>query len=219
MGGATVSRSNKGDETMSTTKIMWLSSIGGALLFALGVWLAGITWYNTAISLEESVKAQYRDNQNEYDAFWKKVRETAQVPDKYKEDFKTLLVAETGAKYGPNGSQAPMQWLQDRQIAFDASQYRKIQDVIESGRDDFKRAQTELLDKQRVFGTQLRSYWGSMWARHYALPHTLTGPLAPPRDLDGDGWLTVLDYPIVTSGKTSAAFQSGQDDALTVFVR
>jgi hypothetical protein len=202
---------------MTPTKIGILVAVGIALFVGLGTWFAGISWYNDAISLEEATKAQYRDNQNEYDAFWKKVKETAQIPDKYKNDFKDLLVSETQAKFGPNGSQAGFQWFQDRQINFDASVYKKIQDIIESGRDDFKRSQTMLLDKQRAFGVQMRSYWGGMWAKHYDMPHSLSGELAPPKDLDGDGRLTVLDYPIVTSAKTSAAFQSGQDEALNVF--
>lgn len=189
----------------------------GLIVIALIAFISMTGWYSDAIKLENTTKAQWRSNQNTYDAFWKTVKEVAQVPDKYKEDFKGLLVAETTAKFGPEGSKATFQWFQDRQINFDATMYRKVQDVIESGHQDFKRSQDELLDKQRKVQDMTQSYFGSMLASHYDFPRSMTGELAPPKDLDGDGKLTVLDYPIVTSVKTAAAFQSGKDDELNVF--
>jgi hypothetical protein len=193
--------------------------IGGAafLILLLVSFFAMTGWYDDAIKLENTTAAQWRDNQNTYDAFWKSVKEIAQVPEQYKEDFKGLLVQETTAKYGAQGSQATFQWFKDRNITLDPSMYRKIQDVIESGRADFKRSQTTLLDKQRKVQDMLQSYWGGMMAKHYDFPRVMTGFNAPPVDKDGDGKLTVLDYPIVTSARTQAAFQTGQDEAVNVF--
>jgi hypothetical protein len=204
---------------MNMTSGMKFLIIGGAgvLLMALALFFSMTSWYDTANSLENATRAQWMSNQNTYDSFWKTVKEVAQVPDKYKEDFKGLLVAETQAKFGPGGSKATFQWFQDRQINFDAGQYRKIQDVIESGRADFKRSQDELLDKQRKVRDVTSSYFGGMFAKHYNFPRTLAGAAAPPKDLDGDGKLTVLDYPIVTSAQTQAAFQTGEADAVNVF--
>ena len=75
-------------------------------VLGLGLVLGVVSWYDTGVDLNNSVVAQYRDNQNSYDAMWKKIVETAQVPAKYKQDFKELLVAEVGAKFGPGGSKA-----------------------------------------------------------------------------------------------------------------
>ena len=188
-----------------------------ALVLLLACFFAMTSWYDGAVKLENTTKAQWLSNQNTYDAFWKTVKEVAQVPDKYKEDFKQLLVAETSAKFGPEGSKATMQWFQERNINFDASLYRRVQDVIESGRQDFKRSQDELLDKQRKVADVTQSYWGGVMARHYDFPRELLGASAPPKDLDGDGRLTVLDYPIVTSARTQKAFQTGQDEEVSVF--
>jgi len=41
-------------------------------------------------------------------------------------------------------------------------------------------------------------------------PSEQTGEMSPGKDIDGDGKLTVLDYPIVTSTKT--VFKEGKDD-------
>lgn len=189
----------------------------GALALAVLLFFMAIGWYDDAVGKQEGVKAQYRDNQNEYDAFWKKVQETAQVPTQYKEDFKDLLAAETTAKYGENGSQATVQWLKDRNINFSDQLYGRVMTIIESGRNDFKRGQTLLLDKQRAFSTSTKTFWGKLLGSAWDIPSVVEGALAPPRDLDGDGKLTVLDYPIVLSGKTNTAFATGEDEALNVF--
>lgn len=199
------------------TKRMFLILGAAFVIFALAFWGMSVGWYNEANKLENTTKAQWKQNQNSYDAFWKTVKETAQVPDKYKDDLKEVLVSETGAKFGDGGSKAMFQWFQDRNINFDASLYKKIQDVIESGRADFKREQQTLADKQRRYQDHLGSYMGGFWADWHNFPREVHGEVAPPSDADGDGLLTVLDYPIVTSARTKAAFAAGEDEALDVF--
>ena len=195
-----------------------MAILGGvALILGIVCFLSAISWHDEAVNKEEGVKAQVRDNQNEYDSFWKKVQESAQVPSQYKEDFKEVLAAETSAKYGKDGSQATVQWFKDRNISFPDTMYIKLMTMIESGRNDFKRGQTLLVDKQATYSKTLKSFWGSQLAGYWNLPSTVQGALAPPRDLDGDGRLTVLDYPIVTSKQTNEAFASGEADAINVF--
>jgi hypothetical protein len=197
---------------MNTTHRILLIAGAAVLVIGIGIFVAGVSWYNTAVSLEEATKAQYRDNQNQYDAMWKKIKEVAQVPEKYKEDFKDIIVSETKAKFGEGGSKAAFQWFRDRDVKLDASVYKKVQNVIETGRNDFKRGQTELLDKQRKYGYHLKSFWGRFWAGWYDMPGVVAGDVAPPSDKDGDGKLTVLDYDIVTSKKTKATFESGEEN-------
>jgi hypothetical protein len=189
--------------------------IAGAVFAFIGIGfiVTIISWNNGVVAAEQGVLAQWRNNQNEYDSFWKKVQEVAQVPGKYKEDFKDLLVSETSAKYGASGSQATFQWFKDRDINFSSEMYVKVQNVIESGRNDFKRGQTELVDKQRRLTTEVKQFPGSMLASLMNVPAPVHGKYAPKEDIDGDGKLTVLDYPIVTSSKTEAVFESGKDDA------
>ncbi len=194
-----------------------LVAASGLLLVGVVSGCSAIGWYNDSVKMESSVKAQYNNNRNEYDAFWKKVKETAQVPDKYKDDFKEVLIADTTAKYGKDGSQAMFQWFNDRDVKLDPKLYTRVQDVIEVGRNDFKRGQTELLDKQRVYQVHVNSFWGRMAGGLMGFPSEVKGDLAPTKDLDGDGVLTVLDYPIVTSKKTDTAFKNAEDDELKVF--
>lgn len=199
---------------MNTKVIVPLAAVAGILIILL---IAYASFFSTANELENAARAQYQSNQNSYDKMWKTISETAQVPAQYKEDFKDLLISETTAKFGEGGSKAAFQWFQEREIHFDASLYAKIQTVIEAGRRDFARGQDELLDKQRRYHDHLGSFTGRMFASFSGHPKPVMGKLAPTEDIDGDGLLTVLDYPIVTSAQTEAAFSTGQAEAIDVF--
>jgi hypothetical protein len=187
------------------------------LLIGGGLVLGGWGWYSTGISLQESTKAQYKDNQNAYDQFWKGVTETAQVPDKYKEDFKEILTAENAAKFGPEGSQAAFQWFKERDLKPDATLYAKVQTMVEVGRATFARGQTELLDKQRRTATHRSLPSGRFYRMFVDFLEDLNGKYRPEMDLDGDGRYTILDYNIVTSDRTEGAFKTGKDAPLNVF--
>lgn len=194
-----------------------IAVLTGGLCVLLAMILSVMSWYNTGVGLQQATIAQYRNNQNKYDAFWKSVREVAQVPRQYKEDFKDLVVSETEAKFGEGGSSAMFQWFQDRNLNLNAQVYTKVQTVIEAGRADFKRGQADLLDRQRRAATHYSTAWGR-FARMIADPYKeVKGELKPPKDLDGDGRFTIFDYDIVTSGRTKQAFQTGEDVQLNVF--
>ena len=194
-----------------------LLPLGGVLILIIALIWIYASFYSTANQLENAARAQYQSNQNAYDKMWKTISETAQVPAQYKQDFQDLLVAENAAKFGKDGSQATMQWFQERDLHFDATLYSKIQTVIEAGRADFAKGQDELLDKQRRYHDHLGSFTGRMFASMSGHPMIVQGKYAPAEDLDGDGRLTALDYPIVTSAQTQAAFATGEAEALDVF--
>ena len=196
-----------------------IALVFGILFLVVGLGTCGSvwSWQSTGVELQETTLAQYRDNMNRYDAFWKSVKEMAQIPDKYKDDFKDLLVSETKAKFGPGGSTAGFQWFKDREIKFDAGIYKKIMNAIEAGRADFKRGQTMLLDKQRRARANHKKPFGVICRNFTDWLDDIDGKLKPPTDLDGDGRYTVFDYDIVTSKRTKKAFESGEDDAVNVF--
>jgi len=187
--------------------VLFVATCGGVL-----------SWNSTGVSLQATTVAQYQSNQVTYDAFWKGVQETAQVPAQYKDDFKQILVAETSAKFGPEGSQATMQWFKERNLVLPSEMYTQIQRMIEAGRNDFKRNQNTLLDKQNVITAHRNAPWGRFcrWAGWDYL-EDIKGKLQPPTDKDGDGRFTVLDYNIVTSVETKKAFADGVAAPVQVF--
>lgn len=186
----------------------------GAFLTLGGTVASCASYHNTANRLENSVRAQASQNQNAYDSFWKSIVEMSQVNDAYKEDFKAVLMGGMEARYGKSGSQAVMQWIQEQNPSLDPTVYTKLQTAIEAGRTRFANEQELLLDKQRSYRDHLGSVSGGIWAGFTGHPREVMGPTAPTTDLDGDGKITVLDYPIVTSARTASAFSTGQDDAI-----
>jgi len=196
--------------------IIAIIAVAGTL--AISSLASCVSFYDTANRLENSATAQAKSNRNAYDNMWKTVAEVAQIPEKYKADFKELLVAEAEAKFGEGGSSAMAQWFSERDLKPPAELYTKIQTAIEANRSSFKKGQDLLADKQRAYANHLGTVSGGMWAGVTGHPKPITGKYAPAEDLDGDGEITVLDYPIITSARTEAVFEAGRDDEpMTVF--
>lgn len=198
-------KSSKGNATLAV--------LLGVVVLAVVVIGMAVGFYNTANSLSQSTVAQWQSNQSRYDGFWKMVKETAQVTDKYKTDFKNIFIGAIEGRYKDNGMGQMFAMIKEENPRLDASLYTKIQQVIEAGRGDFMRSQDDLLDKQRRLGTHLSSATGALFSGFLGLPKEVLGDLRPPRDKDGDGKYTALDYPIVTSGKTKEVFSTGEDNA------
>ena len=170
-----------------------------------------------AVALEEGIRSQWRDNQSRYDALWKKVKEAAQVTDRYKDDFRAIM-ATTTKTLDRSGDNPLSSFVQTVVPSLSDSSYTQLMRIIESGRDDFKQGQTALLDRQRRYRTHLRTMPGSLLAGSLGYPQAVGGEDAPPRDRDGDGVLTVLDYDVVLSSRTRRVFQEGaEDEPIQVF--
>ncbi len=171
--------------------------------------------YNGLNAQEKGVRATWRDSQVWYDTFWKKVSETAQVTSQYKDDFKEVFLGSIEGRYAAD---RPVQFIMESNPSLSPDLYKQVQRVIESGRDDFAQTQRTLVDRQRAYETSLSSFPNVLLANFMGFPHDIIGEDKPEKDLDGDGRYTVLDLPIVTSGKTQEVFKSGrEDEALNVF--
>lgn len=184
--------------------------------FALVGGCAGVSTYNGLTGQEKGVTATWRDSAVQYDTFWKKVKEVAQVPESYKDAFKDVIVASTEGRYKDKDPAFLM--ITEANPTLDPSMYIQVQRVIEAGRTDFAQTQRTLVDRQRAFDTALSTFPNNMLAGMLGFPHEVNGEFRPAKDLDGDGKYTVLDYPTVTSGKTQEVFSTGrEDEELDVF--
>lgn len=117
-----------------------------------------ITTHNKFIEQEKSIQAQYDQNKNNYDNFFKKVKEVSQVPDMYTNDLKKVYDSTMTGRYGDKGSQAVFQFIREHNPNFDSSLYKQIQQVIEAGRNDFEQNQKMLIDKKRTYETLLTKF-------------------------------------------------------------
>lgn len=203
-------------------KNTFLALIGATLLIVLMICGTLMSTYNSTVSQEEGIVATYRDSMLEYDAFWKKVSETAQVPKQYKADFREVMLAEVDARY--KDKDPMMLFVTEKGASLSPELYKKVQDVIEAGRSSFTHSQQVLNDRQRRYRTHLKTFPNSLVVGGFDFPSELCtsgvdcGDFDPSEDIDHDGKITVLDFKIVTSTKTKQVFSSGEENqALDVF--
>src|SRR3989344_1726655 len=101
------------------------------LVFGVSVIGAVISFNNGAVRIENGVKAQYEQNKNNYDNYFKKLKEVSQVPAMYVDDMRKVWDGVMTGRYGQGGSKAMFQWIKEHNPTVDSSLYKKIQDVVE----------------------------------------------------------------------------------------
>jgi len=174
-----------------------------SVLVLIGVIGCGsaVSIYNTCVEQEAGIKAQYKQNQNNYDNYFKRVQEMAQIPTKYASDMKEMWDKVMSGRYGKNGSQAMWQWIKEQNPKLNPSMYTKIQNEIASGRVNFETNQKMLLDKKRVYeDTYLNIFPSGFIAKLMGFPK-----------MD----LSKMD--IVTSEETENVFKTKKSGTIKVF--
>lgn len=129
-----------------------------------------ITYANYGNEQENIINTGYQNNQNILSQYSLKIIEASKVSDKYSEKLKELVEGAISARYGEDGSQAAMQWITEQNPTIDSAVYLKIQQLIESGRNEYQVAQSSLLDKCNVYKTQIGYLWTGFWLRLTGYP-------------------------------------------------
>ena len=189
----------------------WALLLGAFVLsgFVLGGVL--LQTHNRCVREEAGVMAVYRDSQVQYDAFWKRVKESAQITEAYRDDFKAIFLGSMQSRY--EGKDPALSFITEASPGLSPDVYRDLQRVVEGGRLDFAATQRTLVDRQRAYATTLQSWPTGPIAHALGYPRPVAGDDRPVRDRDGDGMTTVLDYDTVTSATTEAVFSTGHEDA------
>ncbi len=174
---------------VAAVTVLGLGGIAG------GCALIGVSAKNGFVVQENGVKAQYDQNQNNYDNFIKSLREAAQVPEMYTDDLRKVYSDTMRGRYGADGSKAMFQFIQEHNPNVDSAVYVKLQQIIESGRASFQADQKALIDKKRVYESSLEVWPGSIWAGVYGYPR-----------------IDLAKYGIVTSDETEKAFATKRSE-------
>lgn len=151
-------------------RIIGYLSLGAVALLAVFLVSTYINFYNIGVQHEQNIGAVWQENQVVLNTYTTKVQETAQVPDMYRDDLTKVIEATFSGRYGENGSQAVFQWIQEQNLNLDPVLYRQIQQVMESGRNDFQTAQRKLIDAKRSYQTLLGFFWSGTWLRLAGYP-------------------------------------------------
>lgn len=85
--------------------------------------------------------------------------------------------------------------------------------VIEAQRAGFANCQAEIQRRQLYLQNQWAGPIGRMYAGWFDFPHALplNAVARPVNDLDGDGLISVLDYPVISAGNVLQMQSSGED--------
>lgn len=154
----------------------------------------GIGINNKEIRLRNTANAQQENLKVVYDKTWKVIQQQAQVSDKYAEDFKKIYIPLMEKRYGSGGG-GLMKWIQERNPEFTPALYTKLMNSIEGLRGEFANEQKKLLDIKRQHDDMRLTFPSSLIC----------------------GGRPELDIQLVTSARTSKAFETGEENEVDLF--
>lgn len=167
------------------------------IMFAVGNY---VTYKNYGVSAEAGLDATYEDNKNVLSNYTTKVMEAASVTEMARDDLSKVIKDALSARYGEGGAKSVVSWIKENYPGqLDPKLYQKIQQIIESGRNDFKTAQTSLIDKKRVYQQNLNYVWSGFWLGVAGYPKT---------DLNR--------YNIIVTDDVSKKFETGTDSVINL---
>ena len=181
---------------------VFLGVVAAVALVIVGSYVTNANYGNRA---EQTLRATWEDNENVLAQYSLKIGEIAQVPAMYRDDIKEIYADVLKGRYGENGSQAMFQFLKEQNPQIDASLYTNIQQAMEAGRNEFRVAQTRLVDQKRVYVTNLGYVWKGFWLETAGYP-TLNVGFQGGAD----------DFEIITSEYAIDAFETGVDQGITL---
>ncbi|WBF79544.1 hypothetical protein BNCALIDO_00155 [Aeromonas phage vB_AdhM_TS9] len=163
-----------------------------------GVFASYVSAVNTGAMFEANIEKFDKSSQNTLSNYTLKLKEAAKVPDKYVDSLKDIIKQTFEGRYGENGSQATFQWIQENNIPVDPSVYTKLQQIIDSGREEFKLSQDRKLDSCAQYEFTRNTFWKGMW---------LTVAGYPKKNID-----TLCR--IIVDSTTQAKFETGVDSVV-----
>ena len=178
------------------TVLVVLGIVGAIVVGAVGAYVSNANYGNRA---EKQIVAAWENNENILGQYSLKIAEMAQIPDMQRDDLKEVYRAAMEGRYGADGSKATFQWLQEQNPQLNAEVYTRLQQTMEAGRNEFRVAQTELIDLKRGYETNLGYVWKGFWLRLAGYPK-----------------LDLNKYQAITSEYAQEAFKTGVDKGITL---
>jgi hypothetical protein len=151
---------------------------------------------NQEVNLRVAITKQVEANQNSYDTMWKIIKQKAQIPEKYSEDFKKVYPDLMSARHQNGGLLA--KFVTEANPNYDISLLKDLMASIEAERHAFQSRQDKLVD---------------LSGQHEGLIHRFPSKLV----LQVFGNTTPVEYTLISSGKTKDAFSTGMDEPDPVF--
>jgi hypothetical protein len=178
---------------------VWVAALAITAMLVAVVAVVAVSYvsaYNFGNQAEKQLVALRDNNKNILAQYGQKVQEAAQVPGMYRDDVTKVVTAAIEGRYGPDGSKATWQWIQEQNPSLDPKVYIQIQQIIEAGRNEFQRGQTQMIDARRSYETALGYFWQGLWLKIAGYPKVDLAQFQP-----------------VTTDRTEEAFAKGKEDS------
>lgn len=204
---------------MSKSAITFAILAATILVPACGVGMYGVSTLNSAVASEEAAKAAWKDMMNVRDAGYQKITSMGGADKLAWEQYQSIFNGAIEGRYGDGGASALLLAIQESNPTPPIELRKQVMAVMEDSANDFKRSQTRMTDQQRAYATFVHQFPASLFTGMMGYPKPVGGEYAPPSDLDGDGFLTVLDYPVVVTGHTKQEFKTGEAEVINPYAK
>jgi len=132
-----------------------LIGIGAIIVIIGAIFLTVVSYNNMGNRFEQNIVAIQDNAVNIASQYQNLIFEAAQVPEMQRDDLREVITAALEGRYGENGSQAVFQAIAEDNPNIDSTVYVKLQQLMESGRKDFQREQTRMIDAVRDYKIKL----------------------------------------------------------------
>lgn len=182
---------NKQSGAMGTGAIIVLAILAILLaLIGVGVMSAysAAKWGNVT---ENGIVAIRDNNKNIYANGTNEILELVDNAKAYKTDLQEVIIAEIQGKYGPKGSGATVQFLQDRNIPLTPELRKEVGMSVKKFHAKFEANQTKQIEAIRVYKDGLGEPIRGFWLRLVGYPK-----------------LNLADFEVVTSDLTEETYKT-----------
>lgn len=179
-----------------------LIAISFVALLVIGIGTVAVSYIkyaNMGARMENTIKAEYENMQNILGQYAPKIRDALGVTELQTDAVLKVFTGANESRYGKGGSNATFQWIKEQNPNLDQETFKKVQQMIEAGRNKFENAQTKFIDTKRTYQTQLDYVWSGLWMSIAGYPK-----------------INLDDYKIVKSSHATEAFETGIDDGLNI---
>lgn len=183
---------------MTTVTKVLVGVLASVLMLAISMGGIAFSAYSSHHDLgnrtESLIQAEHQRSQNVMSQTATTVIDVAKIADNYADQVHELVEATMQGRYGEDGSEAVVQWIQEQNVTVDSEMYRDISRVVQSGRQDFANAQNRVIDVKRSYQTNLGGLWSGFWLNVAGYPK-----------------INLQDYDIILDATTTEKFETGVD--------
>lgn len=140
------------------------------ILFILFMLISYFRIGNMGAEQEALIEGTYRNNQQVLSSCSTSIRNISKIPDKYRNDFESILKTEMEARYGGQGTDRVAKFIQERALNYDSSMLKTIQNEILACEAKFSLAQGKLISLQTGYEVMQNSAFTGAFLRANGYP-------------------------------------------------